>query len=39
MINYWGMFFTFGIPVILWILGIYYAGVETGKKRKGKKII
>lgn len=30
MINYWGIFFTFGIPAILWGLGLYCAVIEQG---------
>ena len=30
--NWWGIFFSFGIPIILWITGIYYCGVEKGKE-------
>lgn len=36
--NLWGIFFSFGIPLILWGIGAYYAGIEKGKeiRRKSK---
>lgn len=31
--NCWGIFFSFVIPIILWGIGLYYVGVEEGRRK------
>ena len=31
--NWWGIFFSFVIPMILWGIGLYYVGVEEGRRK------
>lgn len=32
--NIWGIFFSFIIPIIILGIGLYYAGIEEGKRKK-----
>ena len=31
--NYWGVFFSFVVPIILMIYGAYITGLEEGRKQ------
>ena len=37
--NWWGIFFSFGIPIITMFICSYYAGVQQAEERQKKRVV
>lgn len=36
--NWWGIFFSFGIPIIFMMLGCYIAGIQEVEEKHKKRV-